>query len=156
MIVYRLSKAIYASDLSGKGAELAGGRWNSKGTAMVYTGESRALCTAEIAVHTPLGNLPIDYCMVSIEIPEHVRICELSGSELPSDWRLFPHPHTTQETGDIFIRENTCAVLRVPSVVVQGEYNYLLNPSHPDFHAIKVIAVLPFSFDERLFIRSNS
>ena len=151
MIVYRLSKAMYASDLSGKGAEKAGGRWNSKGTAMVYTGESRALCTTEIAVHTPLGNLPIDYTMVSIEIPDDVQLSELSDSELPADWRMFPHPHSIQETGDKFIRENLFAVLRVPSVVVQGEYNYLLNPAHPDFSGIKVIAVNPFSFDERLF-----
>ena len=55
MIVYRLSKSKYSADLSGKGAEKAGGRWNSKGVAMVYTSASRALCTAEVAVHVPLG-----------------------------------------------------------------------------------------------------
>ena len=61
MIVYRLCKSIYKKDLSGKGAEIAGGRWNSKGYAILYTSESRSLCTAEIAVHTPLGNVPADY-----------------------------------------------------------------------------------------------
>ena len=70
MIVYRLSKKIYAHDLSGKGAELVGGRWNSKRNAMLYTGQSIALCVTEIAVHTPLGIIPKDYQLVHIEIPE--------------------------------------------------------------------------------------
>ena len=68
MIVFRLSSSKYAKDLSGKGAEKSGGRWNSKGIALVYTGQSRALCTAEIAVHTPLGNIPLGYEIISIEI----------------------------------------------------------------------------------------
>ena len=64
MKVYRLSKAQFANDLSGKGAELAGGRLNSKGLPMLYTSSSRALCTAEIAVHTPLGIVPTDYVII--------------------------------------------------------------------------------------------
>ncbi|MGB3529846.1 MAG: RES family NAD+ phosphorylase, partial [Saprospiraceae bacterium] len=71
MIVFRLSKSIYAHDLTGKGAEKSGGRWNSKGTALLYCSESRALCTAEIAVHTPLGNVPLDYELISVELPDH-------------------------------------------------------------------------------------
>lgn len=153
MIVYRLSKAAYATDLSGKGAEKAGGRWNSKGVAMVYTGESRALCTAEIAVHTPLGNLPNGYTLICIEIPEEIPLGKLAMEELPGDWKSFPHPHTTQEIGDRFIKDSVFAVLKVPSAVVQGEYNYLLNPYHPDISRIRVVGTEVFSFDERLFIR---
>lgn len=70
MIVYRLSKEIYANDLSGKGAEIAGGRWNSKGSAALYTAQSIALCVTEIAVHIPLGILPRDYRLIHIEIPD--------------------------------------------------------------------------------------
>ena len=69
MIVYRLAKSKFAKDLSGRGAEIAGGRWNSKGVRMVYASASRALCTTEIAVHTPLGNVPTDYQIISIIIP---------------------------------------------------------------------------------------
>ncbi len=86
MIVYRLSKSKYSADLSGKGAEKAGGRWNSKGVAMVYTSASRALCTAEVSVHVPLGIVPVDYELVSIEIPDdsvtevrHQRIFQMTG-----------------------------------------------------------------------------
>ena len=70
MIVFRLSKAQFANDLSGKGAELVGGRWNSRGNAMLYTSQSIALCVTEIAVHVPLGILPKDYQLVHIEIPD--------------------------------------------------------------------------------------
>ena len=68
MIVFRLSKATYALDLSGKGAEKTGGRWNSKGIPMVYTSSSRALCTAEIAVHLPLGLVPSGYHLTTLVV----------------------------------------------------------------------------------------
>jgi RES domain-containing protein len=68
MNVYRLSKAIHANDLSGKGAEKNGGRWNSHGLPMIYTSQSRALCIAEVAVHLPMGILPEDYRLITIDI----------------------------------------------------------------------------------------
>ena len=153
MIIFRLSKAQYANDLTGRGAEKAGGRWNSKGTAMLYTGETRALCTTEIAVHTPLGNIPLDYVIIAIELPNSLSVKELKANELPQDWKSIPHSHSTQEIGDSFVTENKHIALKVPSAVVQGEYNYLLNPLHKDFRKIKVKLIEPFDFDERLFVR---
>ena len=153
MIVFRLSKSLYANDLSGRGAEKAGGRWNSKGIPMVYTSESRALCTTEIAVHTPLGILPLDYVIIAIEIPNSVAIQHIKPEAIPNDWKSLPHSHSTQEMGDAFINDNGFAVMKVPSAVVQGEYNYLLNPAHKDFKKIKVKLIEPFEFDERLFIK---
>lgn len=153
MIVFRLSKSEFAHDLSGRGAEKAGGRWNSKGTAVVYTSESRALCTTEIAVHTPLGILPVDYVLIAIDIPASITVRELKANELPPDWKSLPHAHSTQEIGDAFVVENLSAVLKVPSAVVQGEYNYLINPDHKDIKKIKVKLIEPFDFDERLFIK---
>ncbi|MGC4129748.1 MAG: RES family NAD+ phosphorylase [Bergeyella sp.] len=150
MIVYRLSKKIYADDLSGAGAKIAGARWNSKGVAMLYTGQSIALCVTEIAVHIPLGIIPKDYCLVHIEIPED-SVAELK--RLPPNWNIFPHPHETQEIGDKFILDNKKLVLKVPSAAVQGEYNYLINPRHKDFHQIKIKKTEKFSFDERLFFK---
>jgi len=149
MIVFRLSKAKYGNDLSGSGVEKSGGRWNSKGTAMVYTSISRALCTAEIAVHTPLGNIPSDYVLVTIEIPDDLRISEIK--KLPPDWKLFPHPGSTQKPGDRFVAGGKSPVMKVPSAVVQGEYNFLINPRHEDAVEIKIVSTEPFTFDERLF-----
>lgn len=151
MIVYRLSKAQYAGDLSGKGAEIAGGRWNSKGVAMLYTSQSRALCTTEIAVHTPLGILPKDYQLISLHIPDELKIKELKS--LPKDQYYFPHTIFTREIGDDFIKKGKFAVFKVPSAVVQGEFNYLLNPAHKDFLKITIKSREDFSFDQRLFIK---
>jgi RES domain-containing protein len=153
MIVYRLSKATFADDLSGKGAEKSGGRWNSKGTPMVYSCASRALCTTEIAVHTPLGNLPTDYKLISIEIPDFVYIPEILHKELPFDWNSVPHSHSTQLIGDRFIMAGKHAVLKVPSVVVQDEFNYLINPELIKTNNIQVKIIQNFDFDVRLFKR---
>lgn len=153
MIVYRLCKKKFKDDLSGKGAELAGGRWNSKGTVMLYTCESRALCTTEIAVHSPLGIMPTDYWLISIEFPDKIEMLELDPASLPKDWKSFPHPHSTQVIGDRFIKEGKQLVMKAPSAVVQGDYNYLFNPSHLLFSQVKILHAESFAFDERLFIR---
>lgn len=151
MIVYRLSKKKYCLDLSGKGAEKAGGRWNSKGLAMVYTSESRSLCTAEIAVHSPLGNIPSDYYLSTIEIPDSADMAEIKETALPKDWKTIPHSNSTQLIGDKFLSDNKFLIIKVPSVVVQGDYNYLLNPANKLFSKVKIIKTEAFEFDERLF-----
>lgn len=153
MIVYRLSKARFSRDLSGKGAEITGGRWNSKGTAVVYTGESRALCMAEAAVHIPMGSIPDDYVMVEIEIPDDVATEKILPEMLKTGWDSFPHPHTTQIIGDEFVSRNQALALQVPSAVVSGDHSWLLNPAHSDFKRIRIVEIIPFSFDQRLFKR---
>ncbi len=153
MIVYRLGNEKYKNDLSGKGAEKVGARWNSKGLAVVYTSESRALCTTEIAVRTPLGNIPVDYFLTIIEIPASIEIGEIKPSDLPRDWKSIPHPHSTQLVGDKFITAGKLLVLKVPSAVVQGDFNYLINPAHKLMSKIKIIKTERFEFDERLFIK---
>ena len=153
MIVYRLCKEKYAGDLSGKGAEIEGGRWNSLGTPLLYTSQSRALCTAEIAVHTPLGILPANYWIITIEFPEHAGIFEFDISKLPADWRSYPHPHAGQTLGDAWILSGKYLGMKVPSVVVPGDFNYLINPAHSLFPQVKVIAREPFEFDRRMFFQ---
>ena len=151
MIVYRLSKKQYRNDLSGKGAWLAGGRWNSKGTALLYTGQSRALCMTEIAVHMPYGIIPEDYFLVEIEIPEH-SVVEIAVESLPEDWAEFPHPASTRQIGDDFVRAGEHLVLKVPSATVPGDFNYLVNPLHELSYLVKIAASpVPFTFDKRLF-----
>lgn len=151
MIVYRLAKKKFCNDLSGRGAELAGGRWNSKGVAMLYTSQSRALCLAEIAVNLPIGIIPFDYYLVEIEIPNSLKISEIDYKKLKNDWNSFPYSSETQQLGDEFVFQNRSLVLKVPSAVVQGDFNYLINPKHPEFQKVKVNSTELFSFDERLF-----
>jgi RES domain-containing protein len=149
MIVFRLSSGKFQSDLSGKGAELSGGRWNSKGVGMLYTSQSQALAFAEIAMHIPFGIVPKDYHIISIFIPASLPFQELSIADLPPDWRTNPHSGSTQIIGDQFIAAGKYAVLRVPSAVVSGDYNYLVNPKHPQASKLEIRTIEPFEFDSR-------
>ncbi len=151
MEVYRLTKEKYAGKLSGVGAAKFGNRWNSKGVEIVYTSASRALAITEILVHLPTGLIPADMLMLRIDIPDTLAVKILDEKTLPSNWNVFPHIDATQVLGDDFIYENRFAVMRVPSVVVPGDYNFLLNPNHADFKRIKIISKESFGFDARLF-----
>jgi RES domain-containing protein len=153
MIAFRLLKQNYGSGLSGKGAEIAGGRWNSPGISIIYTSESRALCTAEVAVNLPLGNIPSGFEMISIFIPDDIVITEIREEDLPFGWKVFPLATITQKIGDEFIIQGKSLVMKVPSAVVPGDYNYLINPRHPDFSRIEIIKREPYEFDERFFKR---
>ncbi len=150
MIVYRLAKSKYCNDLSGKGAEITGGRWNSKGTPLVYTSESRALCVAEIAVHMQLNILPVDFKLITIEIPYILTISVEHSNKLPKDWNSIPYSAASRKVGDEFINENKFPVLKVPSAVVPGDFNYLINPVHKLTNLIKIVKTEEFRFDRRL------
>ncbi|MEO0333752.1 MAG: RES family NAD+ phosphorylase, partial [Bacteroidota bacterium] len=78
-------------------------------------------------------------------------IATLATDTLPKDWNVFPHPSSTQRIGDDFVREQASCVLQVPSAVVKGDYNLLINPIHPDFSQIRVLGWEDFPFDKRLF-----
>ena len=152
MIVYRLARQAFINDLSGYGAEKTGGRWNSKGRPVVYTAASRALAMVEVAVHVPLGIIPINYFIATIDIPEN-DILELKPSDWPENWNSNPFIKNTQLIGDSFLREAEHLVLKVPSASVSGDFNYLVNPRHPGFNKVKLKSIDPFVFDVRLFKR---
>lgn len=157
MILYRFSRKEHGGDLSGKGAELYGGRWNSKGVPVVYCAESRALAVTEIIAYTPPGLIPEGYVLNIIEVPvENSRsdsavLYSVDPDSLPESWKRYPHGKETKQIGDALLKERNFLLIKVPSALVTGEYNYLINPLHPDFNKIKVLEVLPFNFNERLF-----
>ncbi|MBA4851382.1 RES family NAD+ phosphorylase [Emticicia sp. BO119] len=151
MEVYRLSREKYASPLSGKGAAIKGARWNSTGIELIYTAENRSLAMAEVAVHFTLATLPDDYVMISINIPDEVAFTQVQESDLPPNWKDFPHPASTQKFGDDIVLENKYCVLMIPSVVTQGDFNVLINPNHKDFVKIAITAIEKFPFDKRIF-----
>lgn len=156
MIVFRIEREKYLeTTLEGNGAALTEGyRWNSLGTHLVYTAESRSLATLEISVHLDLSeDLPTDRNYVEIEVPDEIQILELKSEDLPENWDAKPPSLETQYIGDDFVKENNAAVLKVPSSIVPQEYNYLINPNHPDSKKIKVISNKPLQFDER-FLKS--
>lgn len=152
MQIFRLSRKKYASKLSGIGASKSGNRWNSKGIEIIYCSESRALAMAEVSVHITLVNLPKDFIMMEIEIPKNIFVQEIKVKDLPENWSNFPPSIKTQKIGDDFIHSKKACVLKVPSAVVKGDYNYLINPHHQDFCNIKIINTSVFPFDKRVFI----
>lgn len=152
MIVYSLTKEQYKNELSGVGAELFGGRWNSKGLRVIYTCESRALCTTEIAVHTPLGIMPKDYFLQTIDIPDKKQI-QVELKSLHPNWNNFPHILSTKKIGNKFITESKMLTMKIPSAIIQDEFNYLINPKHKNFNLVRLIKVEEFKFDKRLFIK---
>lgn len=151
MEVFRLTKKKYANDLSGFGAARYGNRWNSKGVEMVYTAESRALAMAEVMVHLPLSSLPSGYVMVQIEVPDELPEERISVNQLPFNWNCHPPIPQTQSIGDHFIHLNQFAILKVPSTIVPGDFNILINTNHPSFKHIKIKDISDFPFDARLF-----
>lgn len=149
MIVFRITSSKYAGDLSGRGAEKAGGRWNQRGIPVLYTCQSRALAAMELAVHITLSTIQDDYKILTIEIPD-TTIHALQIEKLPADWKQFPFPQSTQTIGTQWLAANNELAMKVPSVVIEGDYNLLINPNHELFNAIRIIETKPFAFDTRL------
>lgn len=150
MLVYRLARQKHGLNLSGKGAAIAGGRWNSIGVEIIYTAESRALAMAEVAVHLTLATLPDDYFMLTIEIPDECSSNQLDETTLPDGWHQHPPLTATQHIGDAFVHEQRACLLKVPSAVVKGDFNILINPHHTEFATIKILHSEPFPFDRRI------
>jgi RES domain-containing protein len=146
---WRIVKAEYADDaFSGEGARLYAGRWHSEGTRIVYTAESIALATLEILVRMRRMHVP-EYRVIPCYFPEAL-VEELDVAFLPKDWSSAIAPTTLRRFGDVWARERVSAVLKVPSAVTLVEFNYLLNPEHPDFASIDIGEPRPFSLDLRL------
>jgi RES domain-containing protein len=148
MILYRVVKRIYADDLSGTGARLYGGRWNSEGRSMVYLASSRSLAVLEALAHLSPTNMPDDFYMVTIEAPDN--FAEINPDTLPPKWNKYPEQNILKQLGNNFLKEGKHLFLKVPSALVKEEFNYLLNPLHAKAAVVKIVNKKPFSFDERL------
>ena len=150
VIAWRIVKGKHIKiAFQGTGARRYGGRWNSPGTAVVYTAEHQSLAVLELLAHIERPQLFHDYNLIRVEIPESV-ISDYDQSTLPANWRSDPPPLTLREAGNKWVRAMSSAVLRVPSTIVPAENNYLLNVNHPDFAGLVIGSPIPFSFDPRL------
>jgi RES domain-containing protein len=74
----------------------------------------------------------------------------LEARRLPAGWSESPPPLALRALGDDWAREGRSALLRVPSAVVPSEWNFLLNPAHPGFAALRIGAPRAFPLDARL------
>lgn len=149
MIVYRISNAVYSDDLSGTGAKINGSRWNSKGIPALYTSQFISLAVLEMLVNTNFKDYAIPLDLMYINIPEEQTETTINLKNLKSNWKYdFEY---TRYMGDEFFKQKETLILKVPSVVIQDEYNYIANPLHPDFKKIKIVKTKSFWPDERLF-----
>jgi RES domain-containing protein len=136
---------------SGEGARLYGGRWNSSGVAMIYVAQSQSLAVLEVLVHLDAPALLRKYVFLEATFDASLVIeLERSLLSLSKNWQSDPVPKAVQKIGDRWAASGHSAVLRVPSVLVPEESNFLLNPRHPDFGKIAVSRPQPFRFDARL------
>jgi RES domain-containing protein len=150
LAAWRIVKAKHApAAFDGEGARLEGGRWNSPGTPVVYTSASAALAALELLVHLGRESILSAYVLIACTFDEAL-VSPLDRKRLPNNWRSYPAPPELQRIGDEWVRAGTSAVLKVPSAVIATDANYLLNPRHPDFRAIRVSDPRPFEYDPRL------
>ena len=149
MTVYRICNPQFSEDLSGTGAKIFGGRWNSKGIAMLYTSEHISLAVLEMLVHNRFTDFTIDLNLLHIAIPDSITETEVNNNKLKTAWiNDFEY---TRFMGDQFLKAGTHAILKVPSAVIQEEHNFIINPLHADFKKIKIIQTIAFRTDKRLF-----
>jgi len=149
---YRIFKTRFAKTwFDGEGAFLFGGRWNSKGTRVLYAAGSLSLAVLEMLVHLDSAELLASYSYASLEFEDEDVLNVEDFRKLPKNWSSSPPPLAIQRTGDEWVASNRSLALRVPTSVVTGEFNYLVNVAHPKFSLIKRGKPQLFRFDERLY-----
>lgn len=147
---WRIVKRKHSDQIwTGEGTRLLGGRWNSPGHAVVHTAENRALAHLECLVHFERQDLLSAYVIASATFDDGL-VEILDRDTLPDGWTVDPAGPATQTIGDAWLTRASSAVLAVPSAVVEGEQNFLLNPRHKQFRKIKLSPPRPVMFDPRL------
>jgi len=149
IIGYRIANCKYIDDLTGTGARLYGGRWNSVGRSMVYLASSRSLAVLEVLVHLAPTIVPDNFCIAEISVPDN-SILEVNPDELPYDWQDIGGPTALKKLGDEFLRKQEYLLMKVPSAIVKEESNYLLNPLHKLASKVIIRSTDHFDFDQRL------
>ncbi|GJJ04227.1 hypothetical protein RugamoR64_47650 [Duganella rhizosphaerae] len=140
-----------ANDLTGAGAKISGGRWNSIGTPLIYSATNIALATIETVLHLRNGGLPFNRFLVRIDVPDSVWNTRLVLDPLPGGWDAVPSGMTSRTTGDAWAASGSSALLLVPSVSVPDEYNVLINPQHADVASMTATTIRRWIYDPRFF-----
>ncbi len=155
MVLWRIAtdtREYQAQDMSGKGAELTGGRWNRPGRPVVYAATTVSLACLETVVHLNADGLPLNRILVRIEVPDEVWKSrrKFAASELPVGWNSIPQGKVSLDLGDAWLQSGSSALLAVPSVIVPEEDNVLINPMHAQSVHVKAFKVRPWLYDNRL------
>lgn len=151
MVVFRIARNLYIRDLSGTGAKRFGGRWNAKGTAVLYTSRHRSLAILELLVNANIQTLPDELSMLKLKLPDLMEPKEIIPSDLPDNWKSTPAPFRLARIGSDWVNSGNSLTIAVPSAIVPEEQNILINPNHPNFDQVKIESVSSFTLDSRFF-----
>ncbi|HUX79401.1 MAG TPA: RES family NAD+ phosphorylase [Alphaproteobacteria bacterium] len=148
MIVWRICREDYA-DLSGVGASLYGGRWNSQGHPVIYTASTLSLAFVELIPGLRRGGVLKGYVSLEIEIPDHVSKSAISLEDFPKDWQEGHSPKWFIDKGDQWIKAEESLTLYVPSIIIPSEKNIIINPKHSELSLVHIKNKNPFRIDSR-------
>jgi RES domain-containing protein len=148
MRLHRITKTIYANDLSGIGGLYVSGQWHREGTLILYFAEHVSLAMLETLANSEI--LPINVSLVTVELPETASITQIRLEDLPPNWGNAPYKEELADIAERWLNEKQFWAMRVPSAHSPTEFNYLLNPLHPDHKTLEVVNIEPISFDRRL------
>ena len=146
MMVYRITTEEWCKSLQASGNAA---RWNARGRFVIYTAGSRSLACLENLVHRSGEWQGKMYKVMLIEFPDKIKMDTIEASDLKKNWEQINNFFYCQSMAFNWLNNATVAILKVPSVIIKKEYNYLINPQHPDFKLIKLIGAEDFNFDQR-------
>ena len=113
----------------------------------MYAAESISLAALEVLVHIEKSEIPDDYVAFGIEVDRR----QVQSLSTEAARRLEGLASGQTSSVEMFQRQfYEHPVLRVPSVIIPREYNYILLPGAKGFDA-RILWVEPFRFDRRLF-----
>jgi len=145
-----IKEKLAANAFDGEGPRLYGSRWSSPGTPIAFASESLSLAILEVLVHLDKSAPLVNYVVFTVNFSDAL-VQDLDVAVLPKYWRSFPVPSETQQIGDSWTTSNSNVLLRVPSVIVPKEYNFLINPMHHEFSKLIISGPEPLDVDKRVF-----
>ena len=146
MIVYRLAHTKYAK-LQASGLP---NRWNKAEQFVLNTSQSISLCALELLAHTGGVRSKGTFKIMHIEVKNVEDIPEQNPTKLPKDWQQLSAYHLTQEVGSAWYESANHLLLKVPSVLVPSEWNYVINTKHSKFSKkVRILEMTDFFWDHR-------
>ena len=148
MKLYRIADNRYSTDLNGTGGLTTPGRWNRRGTPLVYLAEHISLAMLETLAHSP--GLPEGRDLVTVKIPDNATVILVDALTLPSNWHRWPYLDELADLTEQWILNRNYWIMRVPSAIAPSEFIYLLNPLHPEHKTLELVSIEAHPFDPRL------
>ncbi|RYE14958.1 MAG: RES domain-containing protein [Rickettsiales bacterium] len=149
MILFRITREVYARDLTGRGGLLSSARWHDH-LPVIYTSLTSSTTILEKLVHLQPDEIHHDLMIMKIEVADSASSQLLEANQLPAGWNTYPAPALLKNIGNAWLTGKTSLMLYVPSVIDPMAQNVLINPLHLEIDSLKIIELQPFTFDHRL------